>query len=148
MLIPYENNNMGRLLFDQMYARLAKFAANVIPETNADYVARSYLKRVLMEEDGLLYIFFDANEHGMIVKHAVIEIIPHGPGEWFAYIQQAANEDKKDKDFVGQVISLAEDIGRKHGAGYLFGITKGNLKAYTQKYGFTTSRYIVSKEIG
>lgn len=136
------NDNLARLLHQQLYQRMLSFCQQYTPELPGEPIVTQWLTR-LFNGDNNLHIMVTLNSDYKITGHCVIDI-----QEMYGYRVVWCHQALADKDNATHLDEGAEYIDKLVQAtnAYcaLFVVTK-HQKSLEKKYGYKTTRTIMMK---
>ena len=143
LVIVLENNDLSRLLHEQLYVRISEFCRELTPEYPADLVTKFWLNQFFSDSPAIR-IGVTIKEFN-IISHAV-----YNASDTLGAVSVCLNQieiDKSDKTFLDEAVEYLQKYAVEINASTTSFQVKKGVAALKKKYGYEDVRSVMIKPV-
>lgn len=144
-MIRLGNNQLSRILHDQLHNRMITFARKYSPELPADPIILGWMGRLFSGDESLhILVTFDESTL-QITEHAVVDV-QQAYGHRIIVCHQTEH-DKPNIAALDETSEYAEKLAAEVNASSIIFFVEQHSKAFMRRYGYTIARTMMVKKI-
>ncbi len=136
-------DKLGMLYHAPLFDRMVVFAKERTPEFPAEIVVNKWLER-FYSGDPLIHIIVDLDEKGLLIGHAILEILEmYGTRALTCY--QVQSDFRHKTGFDAEAFEYIDKLMQETNCQCMLVVIEKNAQMYKKKYGFQKSREVLIK---